>query len=137
MECIFCKIINREIPSDVVYEDGQTLAFLDIHPVSRGHTLVIPKKHVRDLLDADEDTLKSVMMRVKKVAHAVMKATGADGFNLSINTGEASGQVVFHLHFHIIPRFKTDNLKPWPHMDSEPKTRSEIAEAIKKSLTLV
>lgn len=132
--CIFCKIINKEIPSDIVYEDSDVVAFLDIHPVTRGHALVVPKKHSQDLTDTDEETIKNFFVTAAKVAQAVSKAVNAAGFNFSVNNGAASGQIIFHLHVHIIPRFASDNLKPWPHSEIEPKTRAEIAEKIKKNL---
>lgn len=134
MDCIFCKIINKEVPADVVYEDENAVAFLDIRPVSRGHILVVPKTHTENILVATDETLAETMKVVKKVAHAVLEVTHADAFNLGVNTGEASGQAVFHTHFHIIPRFGKDGLQPWPHQESESKARAELAEEIKKHL---
>ncbi len=133
-DCIFCKIINNEIPSDRVYEDESTLAFMDLRPVSRGHILVVPKQHSENLLNTDDHSLQNLMPKVKKIANAVMQAVQADGINVTTNNGAASGQVIFHLHFHLIPRFNKDDLKPWPHHEAEQKTRSEIAEAVKKNL---
>jgi len=133
-DCIFCKIVSKQIPSDIVFEDEKVLAFLDIRPVSKGHLLVVPKKHISDVLSAEDDTLKDMIPKVKKVAHAVMKATGAHGMNITTNIGEASGQTIFHLHFHLIPRLSGDNLISWPHSDSEPKARKDLAEEIKKQL---
>mgnify|MGYP001585061865 CR=1 FL=1 len=132
--CIFCKIINKEIPADIIYEDDQALAFLDIRPVSRGHALVVPKKHSDDFLSSEDQVLEDLMPKIKKIAAAVMKATNAEGINISTNHGAAAGQVVFHLHFHLIPRFGGDRLTAWPHQEIEPKTRAEIAEAIKRNL---
>jgi histidine triad (HIT) family protein len=134
MDCIFCKIINKEIPSDIIYEDENTLAILDLRPVNRGHALVMPKKHTADFLSTDDDTLIKTTLAAKKVAEAVGKATTAAGLNISTNNGAAAGQVIFHLHYHIIPRFQSDGLTPWPHHESEPKTRKELAETIKKVL---
>ncbi|HYC79616.1 MAG TPA: HIT family protein [Candidatus Binatia bacterium] len=133
-DCIFCKIINKEIPADIIYEDENLLAFLDIRPVNKGHALLIPKKHAADMTSSDDETLSQLIVGVKKLAQAIMTATGAAGFNLGVNTGAASGQVVFHTHFHIIPRFANDGLKSWPHSDSEPKTRADVAAEIKKFL---
>ncbi|MEJ0020963.1 MAG: HIT family protein [Candidatus Doudnabacteria bacterium] len=133
-DCIFCKIINRQIPSDIIYEDDQTLAILDIRPVSRGHALVMPKKHTEDLLSATGEDLVNTIKVTQKITRAVKDATGAIGMNVSTNNGAAAGQVIFHLHFHIIPRFGNDNLSPWPHQETEPKTRAELAEKIKKLL---
>lgn len=133
-DCIFCKIISKEIPADIIYEDTDVLAFLDLHPVNRGHALVVPKKHSEDLLHLDDEDAGPVMIKIKKVATAVLKATGAAGFNLHVNTGSSAGQVIFHTHFHIIPRYANDGLKMWPHSEVEPKTRAQQAEEIKKFL---
>jgi len=134
MECIFCKIINKEIPSDIIYEDDSVVAFMDVRPVSRGHALVVPKKHSADFFDADEATLERLMPSVQKIAKALSTAVNAAGINITTNNGAAAGQVIFHLHFHLIPRFSNDGLKPWPHHEAEPKTRAEVAEAVKKLL---
>ena len=133
-QCIFCKIVNKEIPADIIYEDDKIVAFLDIHPVSRGHLLVIPKNHTNDILETDDATAADMIHKSKKLADAVVKAVNADGFTISTNNGLAAGQTVFHLHFHLIPRFSNDNLPPWPHHEIEPKTRAEIAERIRKQL---
>lgn len=135
MDCIFCKIINREIPAEIVYEDENVLAFLDIRPTTTGHTLVIPKRHTETLLESGEDTLSQMLPAIKKVALGVLAATKALGFNLGCNTGEAAGQIVFHLHFHIIPRYENDGLVPWQHRDSDERSRRELAEEIKKHIS--
>ena len=111
--CIFCKIINGEIPSYTIYEDAHSYAFLDIFPVNTGHVLVIPKTHSKDFLDMEDDDLKNVIIATKKVAKAVMNATHADGFNVGMNNAPAAGQVVFHAHFHIMPRFRDDGYSLW------------------------
>ncbi len=113
-DCIFCKIVNGEIPSYKVYEDDYSFAFLDIHPVHPGHTLVIPKKHYEDFLEADADTLATLSEITQKIAKAVTGGVGADGCNVTTNNGRAAGQVIFHLHWHIIPRFEGDGLQLWP-----------------------
>ena len=104
-DCIFCAIAAGEIPSFKVYEDDLVLAYLAINPFSKGHTLVIPKTHVSGLLAADDALLAAVIARVKKVAAHLVPALGADGFNVLQNNGEAAGQTVMHLHFHIVPRY--------------------------------
>ncbi len=131
-DCIFCKIIRNEIPSDKIYEDEDIFAFLDLRPTSRGHALVVPKIHSKDFLETTDDELSKVIVKVKKIAAAVMDGTGAAGFNLTTNTRAAAGQAVFHLHFHIIPRYQNDGLPMFPHHESEPKTRAELADHIKK-----
>jgi histidine triad (HIT) family protein len=133
-DCIFCKIISKEIPSSVIYEDDEVISFLNLHPVSKGHSLVVPKQHSSDFLSTEPAVLAQSVQHVQKIAQAIIKATGAAGFNLTVNNGPAAGQEIFHLHFHIIPRYANDGLKPWPHLDSEPKTRDQMAEEIKKFL---
>ena len=131
--CIFCKIIKGKIPCTKIYEDKNVLAFLDISPVNKGHALVMPKKHFDTLMDVPDDLLCEAMKIVKKLSKAVMKAVKADGINISINNYKAAGQLVPHLHVHIIPRFKDDSLKlDWPtKKDSE---MEKTAEQIRKAL---
>ena len=117
-DCIFCKIISGQIPADKVYEDSKVIAFLDIHPVNPGHTLVVPKNHSRNILEDNIDDLTSSMSAIRRIAGAVIKAVKADGFNLGVNTNAAAGQAVFHTHFHVIPRFINDGLRHWPQKDS-------------------
>lgn len=105
MNCIFCAIAAGEIPSFKVYEDDLVLAYLDINPFTRGHTLVIPKVHSSGLLDTSDETLAAMIVRVKKIAAHLKEKLGADGFNILQNNGEAAGQTVHHLHFHIVPRY--------------------------------
>ena len=103
-DCIFCAIAAGEIPSCKVYEDDLVVAYLDINPFTEGHTLVVPKAHSTCLLDTDDATLAAVIARVKKVAARLKEALPCDGFNVLQNNGEAAGQTVRHLHFHIVPR---------------------------------
>ncbi len=110
-DCLFCKIAKGDISAKKVYEDETSFAFLDLYPAAKGHTLVIPKNHYSTLLDIPEMELKELIQTVQKVSGAVMKATNAEGFNIVQNNKEASGQVIHHLHFHIVPRFKNDGLK--------------------------
>ncbi len=108
METIFTKIINREIPAHIVYEDELVLAFLDISPVNHGHTLIIPKEPFVNIFDADPEIFAHMHKVGQKIANA-LKATGlADGVNLVTNNGEAAGQEVFHSHLHVIPRHSGD-----------------------------
>ncbi|MDR1794633.1 MAG: HIT family protein [Erysipelotrichaceae bacterium] len=109
--CVFCKIINKEIPSTVVYEDEIALAILDIQPMTPGHTLVIPKQHFETLLDCDPEYLKEFIVRVQKVTGMVASKPDVLGTHLFVNNGEAAGQTVPHLHFHILPRRANDQLK--------------------------
>ena len=109
-DCVFCAIAAGEIPSFKVYEDDQVLAYLDINPFSKGHTLVIPKAHSTGLLDTDDQMLADVVAKVKRIAAHVTRVLGCDGFNILQNNGEAAGQTVRHVHFHIIPRWNGDPL---------------------------
>lgn len=115
MNCIFCKIIKGEIPSYKIYEDEYTYAFLDIAKDVDGHTLVIPKKHVVNVLDCDEQTLKHVISTVKKICNHYVDNCGFEGCNILNATGEAAQQSVMHLHFHIIPRKSNDGVNSWPN----------------------
>lgn len=108
MNCIFCRLIAGEIPSTLVYEDEFTLAFLDIAPIIKGHTLVIPKAHYDTLTAAPPQVIAACIATVQRVAQAQMTAMQADGVNLHQASGAAAGQVVPHLHFHVIPRFRND-----------------------------
>lgn len=109
-DCIFCAIAEGESPSFKVYEDDEVLAYLDINPFTKGHTLVIPKQHRTGLLDAEDSLLASVLPKVKKVAAHLKSALPCDGFNILQNNGEAAGQTVRHIHFHIIPRYAGEPL---------------------------
>ena len=107
-DCIFCKIVAGEIPSTRVYEDDDILAFMDIGPVIKGHTLVIPKAHFDPITDTPADVLQNVIAVVQKVARAQGAGLGADGINVTQANGRVAGQVVPHVHFHVIPRFEGD-----------------------------
>jgi histidine triad (HIT) family protein len=113
--CIFCRIVKGELPSARVYEDDLLLAFLDVNPISRGHTLVIPKGHYETLLDVPEDLGKAIIPLLSRLGRALMAATGAEGFNCLQNNFAAAGQIVFHSHWHVIPRMEGDGLAQWPH----------------------
>jgi histidine triad (HIT) family protein len=129
-ECVFCKIIKGEIPCSKIYEDKEFLAFLDIKPISKGHTLVIPKHHCKNILDFPESEETDLLEFIKKVASAVVKATSADGFNLGMNNGKAAGQVIHHAHFHIIPRFNNDGLHNWPNKDASKEELEQVQKKI-------
>ena len=134
--CLFCRIVAGEIPSTRVYEDADTLAFMDIGPIIKGHTLVIPKKHYDPITQTPEDVLAKVMVVVRKIAQAQVNGLKADGVNVLNANGEAAGQQVPHIHFHVVPRFKTDG----PHWNWAAKKydsldeMKKMAEEIKKAL---
>lgn len=128
-DCIFCKIIAGELPGMKVYEDQYTFAFMDIAKDVDGHILVVPKKHVTNVLDCDEETLTQVMKTVKKIANHCVENCGYDGVNI-LNASDASaGQTVFHLHMHIIPRKAGDGIPGWPVFTG---AKQEIEEMHKK-----
>lgn len=128
-DCIFCKIVRGEVPCDKIYEDDHVVAFLDIAPVNKGHTLVVPKKHTENMLTASADTFAIVMKTVQKVVLALEKY--ADGVNIYVNNKKAAGQVVDHLHVHVIPRFDDDGLKHWPGKNYSDGEARKVAEKIK------
>jgi len=107
-DCIFCKIVRGEIPSKKVYEDKDTLAFLDINPANPGHTLVVPKKHSEDLTKSGEEDITKAMHVVKKITATLKEKMNAIGVNVLQNNGKPAGQIVAHTHFHVIPRYPND-----------------------------
>jgi len=131
MDCIFCKIIAGEIPSFKVYEDENSLAFLDIAPVNPGHTLIVPKKHYINMEEIPEDQLCQLAAVIKKIGKAVKDGLGAEGYNVTENNDPISGQIVPHLHFHVIPRRQGDGLRLWP----QGKYGEGEAEEIVKRIT--
>lgn len=135
-DCLFCKIIRGEIPSAKVYEDEYVYAFLDIAPSFPGHCLVVPKNHCRNILEIAPGEMEHIAKAVQKIAPAVLKAAGADGFNVIQNNGESAGQTVFHTHFHIIPRKAGDGLGLWTpgayaSMDEMAETAQKIQAEIR------
>lgn len=109
-DCVFCKIARKEIPVEIIFESKNFLAFPDAHPITKGHTLIIPKKHFTNLIEMPESLGSELVGVIKEVANIRFKQ-GAEGFNTIVNTGEAAGQVVMHMHIHLIPRKKGDNVK--------------------------
>lgn len=110
MNCIFCKIINKEIPSKIVYEDDLVIAILDLSQATYGHTLVMPKKHYANIYEIDDDTLAHLIKVVKELAIKLKNKLHADGINILNNNAEAAGQTIMHYHIHILPRYKNDDL---------------------------
>ena len=136
MDCIFCAIVSGAIPSSKVFESDTVYAFLDLNPVHKGHTLIIPKKHFKDVTELDTTLGRDIFDAMQRVAGAVMEATGAKGFNVLQNNGRIAGQMVDHLHWHIIPRFADDGLDMWPQgkygsMDEMNATAAKIAALVK------
>lgn len=137
-QCIFCKIINKEIPGHILYEDAFVLAFLDISQSTKGHTLIIPKNHAKDVFAMTEEDMKHVFSIVPKLANALKTTFNANGLNIVNNNGEAAGQTVFHYHVHLIPRYDetdgfttsyTNNMQNYT-----PETLSLLKEEVIKNL---
>jgi histidine triad (HIT) family protein len=126
-DCIFCKIVAGEIPGAIVDEDERTIAFMDIAPATHGHALVIPRRHVPNLLEIEPEELSAVAIAAQRLAQRVVDRLGADGVNLLNSCGAAGWQTVFHFHIHVIPRYVSDPLRlPWT---PEPGDPDEIAAA--------
>ena len=135
-DCVFCKIAKGVIPSTKLYEDDDLLVFLDIAPANKGHTLVISKQHFPTLHEIDENTLNKVMAMVKKTAQALSSALGCDGYNVLMNAGKAAGQLVPHVHFHVIPRYENDGQRlGWDHVKYNDKEIDEYKDKISKFLS--
>jgi histidine triad (HIT) family protein len=125
--CIFCKILAGELPATIVDEDERTIAFMDIAPATRGHTLVIPRAHTPDLLNVDPDDLAAVALASQRLAKRISERLEADGVNLVNSCGAVAWQTVFHFHVHVIPRYADDPLRlPWVPAPGDPQ---EIASA--------
>ena len=134
-DCIFCKIVRGEIPSSNVYTNDKVIAFLDVNPVNKGHVLIVPKEHYETLLDIPDNIVKELLVIAKRIGKSARKALKAGGFNVGMNNFPAAGQVVFHSHIHIVPRFKDDGLKiKWPHTKYKEGEMKEYAEKVKKFL---
>jgi len=135
MECVFCKIIKNEIPCTKLFENKKVLAFLDINPATKGHALIIPKAHYENIYEIPENDLKEVISVVKKIAIAAKKALNAKGINILQSNERVAGQVVFHLHFHVFPRFEDDGQSfKWKHFNYKENEAKEIAEKIRKEI---
>ena len=132
--CLFCKIIAGVIPTEKVYEDEDSIAFLDIRPINPGHTLVIPKMHYENVFDAPDTTLAHMMIAVKKVAQGLRNGLGAQNINLAMNNGKHAGQVIFHAHIHIIPRYENDGYQLWLGKEYQNGEMQKIAVKIKNAL---
>jgi len=134
-DCIFCQIAAGDAPANKIYEDDQVVAVLDINPVNPGHTLIIPKEHSVNILDAKDSTLMAMIAATKTVAKAVLTAFDEyDAFNLESNNGRIAGQIIPHTHWHIVPRKADDGFKHWPGKPYEEGQAEEIADKIKSQI---
>ncbi len=109
-ECLFCKIAKGEIPSRKIYEDNESIAFLDINPANRGHCLIVPKKHFENIYDIDDSTLEKLMVTAKNLSKIIKDKLACNGINIVQNNERHAGQIVNHFHIHIIPRYENDNV---------------------------
>jgi len=135
-KCVFCAIVNKQIPASIIYEDEKVLAFLDINPLTEGHTLVIPKNHAENIFDISEENLKHISIVAQKIANKMKEVMHAEGVNLIQASGQAADQQVSHFHLHIIPRKNTDQLGLHEYWISkiqkaEPDKLSELAEKLR------
>lgn len=133
--CIFCKIANGEIPSSTVYEDDLFRVILDLSPATNGHALILPKNHMANIFEMDEETAGKVFVLASRIAKAMKETLNCDGLNIVQNNGEVAGQTVFHFHMHIIPRYTGDGQHiSWIPGTSEAEERDAIANQIKAAL---
>jgi len=131
-DCLFCKIVAGEIPSTRVDEDERTVAFMDINPATRGHALVIPRRHAANLLEIEAEDLESTIAAAQRLARAASERLGADGVNLINSCGAAAWQTVFHFHIHVIPRYADDPLKlPWTPAPGDPEEIAAAAQQLR------
>ena len=131
--CIFCKLANGEIPTSTLYEDEDFRVILDLGPASKGHALILPKDHFRDVCELDPKVAAKILPLGAKIGTAMKKSLGCAGFNLVQNNGEAAGQTVFHFHMHVIPRYHEEILK-WNQKEIN---QEKVDEIIKKAETLL
>ena len=133
--CIFCKIANGEIPSKTVYEDERFRVILDISPASKGHAIILVKNHAENVFELPEEVASAIYVVAKKVATAMKKVLKCDGVNILQNNGEVAGQTVFHLHMHVIPRYKDDHVQiKWKSGEESDVISDTILEEIQKAL---
>ncbi|MDO4553958.1 MAG: HIT family protein [Lachnospiraceae bacterium] len=134
-DCIFCKIAGGEIPSAVIYEDEDFRVILDVAPAAKGHALILPKNHYKDLWELGEKESAAIMALAAKVTKAQKEALHCDGINVLQNNGTAAGQSVFHFHMHLIPRYEEDQVEiPWKTLSYEDGEMEKTADAIRKAL---
>lgn len=134
-DCIFCKIANGEIPSATIYENSDVRVILDVAPASRGHALIIPKEHFKDLFDIDAVTAGKIFSMATEVARAMKSVLHCDGMNIVQNNGAAAGQTVFHFHLHLIPRYEGDGVNiGWNPGESKTDELRELAKEIRKKI---
>lgn len=131
-DCLFCKIVLGTIPGEIVDEDERTVAFMDINPATRGHALVVPRRHARDLLEIEPDDLEATILAAQRLARKASERLSADGVNLLNSCGRAAWQTVYHFHIHVIPRYEGDPLRlPWTPAEGDPEEIAAAAQALR------
>ncbi|MCR5395965.1 MAG: HIT family protein [Lachnospiraceae bacterium] len=131
-DCIFCKLANGEIPTNSIYEDEDFKVILDASPATKGHALILPKEHFDNIYEVDDSIAAKIFPLAKKLATAMTKKLGCDGFNILQNNGEAAGQTVFHLHVHLLPRYKDEKaILEWDHLEFSDEEMAEIRDSLK------
>jgi histidine triad (HIT) family protein len=134
-DCVFCKIVRGDIPSAQIYEDEDFVAFVDLKPNNYGHSLLVPKVHYKNIYELDGCAKNRLAEVIQRMSAAIKEAMNADGINVHMNNDSAAGQVIFHQHTHIIPRFENDGLEHFVQKEYEyPEQRAEIAEKIRSVL---
>lgn len=135
MNCVFCKIVNKEAPAEILYETDRVLAMLDIRPIHFGHTLVIPRAHCADFLSLPEESFHDVMHVTQTLARAIVRTLDLEGFNVFSNNGRIAGQSVFHFHLHIVPRYAGDTVRFAPMLKSYTEgSMAEFGERIRRNI---
>ena len=132
--CIFCKIINGEIPSHTVYEDNDFKAILDLSPATAGHVLVIPKEHAETLTDLSDDKASKILIVAKKIIAAMKKVHNFSNYNLIQNNGRLAGQTIDHYHLHLIPRYSIEEISLWVPHEDDPSVNAENAKKVRDAI---
>ena len=131
-DCIFCAIIAGEIPGQIVDQDERTVAFMDISPATRGHALVVPRRHARDLLEIEPEDLEATILAAQRLARRIHERLRPDGLNLLNSCGRAAWQTVYHFHIHVIPRYEGDPLQlPWTPAEGDSDEIAAVADALR------
>jgi histidine triad (HIT) family protein len=131
-DCLFCGIVAGDVPGEIVDSDEYTVAFMDINPATRGHALVVPRKHSDDLMEVADEDLERTMLAARRLARRMSEVLDADGINILNSCGPAAWQTIFHFHFHVIPRYDDDPLKlPWIPGPGDPGEIAATAERLR------
>ena len=134
-DCVFCKIVNGDIPSNTIYENSEFKVIMDISPATKGHVLVLPKEHFKDIYDIDAETAGKLFQLAAVVARALKEVLHCDGLNIIQNNGEIAGQTIFHFHMHLIPRYEGDDVTvKWKEHSMDAEEMDQLRKDIRKAL---